>query len=247
MIGQRFVNSKGQTFKVVGEEKRGDQRWYQIRFAATKAELWTKKCSILRGQVRDFKAPNILGVAAWGPKGTRARNPEAARLYRNILERCYNRRSKAFPRYGGKGVTVAPRWLYFPNFLEDLPTLPGYPRWERGEDVHLDKDLRGPVPQYGPSTCWFIDAFDNLAAAQRSWPVVFGQRYATLERAAEALGTSAATVLRCQREGRYPATALLCVFGRPYRDWATLTAVTGLPKATVCSRLRRDPTRDPIF
>lgn len=47
--------------------------------------------------------------------------------YRSMLARCLNPRSAAYPNYGGRGVSVCPRWLGsdgFACFLADLGSRP---------------------------------------------------------------------------------------------------------------------------
>jgi hypothetical protein len=34
--------------------------------------------------------------------------------------RCQNKANKAYPRYGGRGITVCERWLHISGFLEDM-------------------------------------------------------------------------------------------------------------------------------
>lgn len=39
--------------------------------------------------------------------------------------RCFNKRSKDYKDYGGRGITICPRWLNsFENFLEDMGLKP---------------------------------------------------------------------------------------------------------------------------
>lgn len=61
-----------------------------------------------------------------------------------MKNRCPSETSKDWPRYGGRGITVCPRWLEFPNFLADMGEKPG-PGWsiERG-------DVNG---NYEPGNC----------------------------------------------------------------------------------------------
>ncbi len=43
----------------------------------------------------------------------------------SMLERCYNERNHNFPKYGGAGITVCPRWkTSFVNFLSDMGLKP---------------------------------------------------------------------------------------------------------------------------
>lgn len=47
------------------------------------------------------------------------------KTWQTIKERCYNKNSKGFDRYGGRGIKVCDRWLEkFENFLEDMGRRP---------------------------------------------------------------------------------------------------------------------------
>ena len=38
----------------------------------------------------------------------------------SMRKRCLNPKHKAFPSYGGRGITICERWLIFENFLADM-------------------------------------------------------------------------------------------------------------------------------
>ena len=38
----------------------------------------------------------------------------------NMLSRCRNKNNPRYSDYGGRGITVCTRWLFFDNFLEDM-------------------------------------------------------------------------------------------------------------------------------
>jgi hypothetical protein len=63
--------------------------------------------------------------------------------WRDMRARCRNPRVVDYPRYGGRGITVDPRWDSFPNFLADMG--------ERPEGLTLDRiDNDG---NYEPGNC----------------------------------------------------------------------------------------------
>lgn len=46
------------------------------------------------------------------------------RIWRDMLGRCYNPRRKCWKHYGGRGISVCPRWHKFENFFEDMGDAP---------------------------------------------------------------------------------------------------------------------------
>lgn len=42
------------------------------------------------------------------------------RCWRSMLQRCYNKKSKFYNYYGGRGITVCERWHTYKNFLADM-------------------------------------------------------------------------------------------------------------------------------
>ena len=46
-------------------------------------------------------------------------------VWRGIITRCFNKRDKAYPRYGGRGITMAPEWRHsFEKFRADVGLRP---------------------------------------------------------------------------------------------------------------------------
>lgn len=55
-----------------------------------------------------------------------AKHPVAPeyRIWQHMKQRCINPDDKAFPNYGGRGITVCKRWLKYQNFLNDVGRRP---------------------------------------------------------------------------------------------------------------------------
>lgn len=106
-----------------------------------------------------------------------------------MIDRCTNRNSPNFARYGGKGIKICDRWRAFENFLADMG--------ERPERHTLDRYPDGSG-NYEPGNCrWATSRQQNLNQS-RVRPVVRsdGLRFGSIIEAAEATGSNR----RCIRE-----------------------------------------------
>lgn len=56
--------------------------------------------------------------------------------WRNMMQRCYNKKNPYYKNYGGKGITVCERWHDFDNFIEDYDKIKGF-----SEDVFFNKNI----------------------------------------------------------------------------------------------------------
>lgn len=52
-------------------------------------------------------------------------------IWKNMLQRCLNIKDTNYYRYGGRGITVDPKWKTFVNFLEDMGERPSNLTLER--------------------------------------------------------------------------------------------------------------------
>ena len=59
------------------------------------------------------------------------------KAWTHMKQRCFNPKEKTYPRYGGRGITMEPRWVSdFEAFLQDIGLAPQGARYL----VRLDKD-----------------------------------------------------------------------------------------------------------
>lgn len=107
------------------------------------------------------------------------------RAWRAMVARCTVRTNAAFPNYGGRGITVCPRWREFENFLADMGERPPGTTIDR-----LDND-----GGYEPGNCRWATREQQDGNKRTTVRITFQGRTMTLAQWAKELGT-AGTVLR---------------------------------------------------
>jgi hypothetical protein len=104
------------------------------------------------------------------------------RSWNAMLGRCYNPRSKAYPNYGGRGITVCDRWRdSYEAFLADVGRKPG-PAYS------LDRVDNGKG--YGPDNCRWATATEQACNTRRNVCLTAGGVTRTLSEWARATGIS---------------------------------------------------------
>lgn len=101
-------------------------------------------------------------------------------IWIGMRTRCINPNDTAYRNYGGRGISVHPRWDDFANFLADMG--------ERPQGMDLDRiDNDGP---YSPDNCRWVSRKANLRNTRRTrFVIVCGERMSVSE-AAERFGLS---------------------------------------------------------
>jgi hypothetical protein len=55
---------------------------------------------------------------------TRKARPRAYTSWTNMIRRCTHENDPRWPEWGGRGITIDPRWMSFPDFLADMGERP---------------------------------------------------------------------------------------------------------------------------
>lgn len=142
-----------------------------IRFIESGAVCNVQVSNLIRGEVKDYRAKTVCGVG-YLDTDLKIRKDEdtviarAYNLWRDMLHRCYSGNQPSY-----EDCTVDVRWHSFKNFLNSIQELDGYDRWERGENMQLDKDIKVKGNRvYSADTCMFVTEHENLSeASNRYW------------------------------------------------------------------------------
>lgn len=107
------------------------------------------------------------------------------RIWHKIRERCYKKKDKIYPLYGGRGIKMCERWKIFENFLKDM----GFPPTNHHSIDRIDTN-----GNYEPSNCRWATAIEqqnnrrnNVRLTHKGetktmaeWSRIYGIRMATL-------------------------------------------------------------------
>lgn len=111
---------------------------YLIEYCRTDNTQVVDRSNLVKGTYKDYTQPTVYGLGIPGHRGARSKNTREYDLWRSMVHRA----SQTEGPYSD--VTLSDRWVYFANFLQDLPLVKGYKSWEEGKKVHLDKDTEVP-------------------------------------------------------------------------------------------------------
>lgn len=99
------------------------------------------------------------------------RHSKVYNTWQHILNRCRNKRAKAYKNYGGRGIVVCDRWLVFVNFYADMGDPPT--ATHSIERVNNDKG-------YSPDNCKWATRDEQANNTRRSRKVTLNGRTQTV-------------------------------------------------------------------
>ena len=116
------------------------------------------------------------------------------KTWRGMRERCNRPKHKDFPRYGGRGIAVCPRWESFEAFLADMGDRP---------TPNHTIDRINPLGNYEPGNCRWATPQEQAAENNTRLIAVAidGVSFPSIAAACRAFGISKTTVNMRLRDG----------------------------------------------
>lgn len=159
-IGDVFENSYGR-YKIIS---RRPTKLVTVQFEETNTIIETTIRNAIKGSVKDFNKPIVLGIGCLGFKKRTSINIGKDKYYTmwlNMIKRCYNKKiQEKYPTYAN--CSVCNEWLNYSNFL----------KWVEEnyiEDFCLDKDILVKGNKiYSPETCCFVPNEINVLFTKRN-------------------------------------------------------------------------------
>jgi len=111
--------------------------------------------------------------------------PPLYHVWRSMRDRCLNSNSKAWPYYGGRGITICSRWDSFETFIADMGPRP--------DGYSLDRIDNNAG--YSPENCRWADKQTQQRNQRRAvYVTVEGVKYRAIE-LAEMIGIKTDTIV----------------------------------------------------
>lgn len=172
-IGQTYDTPKGKVLILARTPKHYENGQMKhprvtLKVLETGTILNVQTTNIATGKFNDYRRPTVYNI---GYIGSDIKIPSRGTFIRRAYDLWANMLKRAYGEYKGKykNVTVDKRWHNFTAFLNSLPLLENYDKWERGEPYSLDKDtkIKGNR-QYSQDTCRFILCTENSSNGANS-------------------------------------------------------------------------------
>lgn len=114
-------------------------------------------------------------------------------VWKSMRQRCHNPNNAAYPRYGGRGITICSRWENFETFLADMGERPN------GKGIERRDNAKG----YSPGNCYWATAKEQANNTRSNRLISYRGKTLTLSQWGDRLGMLPITL--AWRLKRWPA------------------------------------------
>lgn len=134
----------------------------------------TKSCGCLRKELGSKRALK-----------ERKDFPHEYQMWKTMRQRCLNKNNPKYPSYGGRGISVSPRWDSFKSFIEDMGAMP------------KDKSSIGRIDNnkwYEPTNCRWEDSYEQANNTRRNVFLTFKDKTLTVSQWEREIGVAQGTI-----------------------------------------------------
>lgn len=169
------------------------------------------------------------------------------RIWGSMLNRCNNPKNPAYPRYGGRGITVCDRWHTFDNFLQDMGVRPQGTSLDRinnnkGYCAENCKWSTQSEQQNNKSSCRYL-AIDGVTKTIRQWSKETGINPATIAHRLNR-GISPEIAIK-DRQNRCHRIITIDGESKRLAEWAR---ASGINQSTIALRIKKGMNhKDAVF
>jgi len=183
----RYIDLTGEQFgrlRVLGRE--GMNKHHQLTWMC-ECECGNRKVvlgfCLRRGDVQSCGCLHKEVTASINKTHGKTRTPIYA-IWRGMMQRCFDKNSHAYNRYGGRGVSVSERWQSFENFYADMGDRPAGMSLER-----IDND-----GDYSPENVVWASSKDQANNRRSNVVLEYKGEKKTMQQWADQLGVKIGTL-----------------------------------------------------
>lgn len=192
ITGKRF--GRLTVLRFVGKNKYGSPKWACLCDCGKETTAYTghlnggskKSCGCMTREVGRKNAHLMLR------HGKTLTNEYS--IWQAMRQRCKNKSSPTYYRYGGRGIKLCARWEDFSTFLEDMGHRP------KGHSIERIDNNKG----YFPSNCRWATPVDQQNNRRNNIVIELGGQRMTMKQWATEKGICYSTVMRRRRAGWPP-------------------------------------------
>lgn len=149
--GEENINNQGLKMKIIEYYNSGN---ITIEFEDGSVRKNIDYGNFKKGQVKSLYYPTVCNIGYLGEIEKITKKERSYRIWEHMLERCYDKKSKSYPSYGAKGVTVCEEWHCYKNF-KDWYDMNVYT--VEDERMEIDKDILNKDNKiYSPDNCILV-------------------------------------------------------------------------------------------
>lgn len=175
MVGSTLYSNSCGKFTVLERYKKENNHYYfKIIFNNTKEIYITRGDLLLNGEVKDYMAKTIYGIACLGKDYLNIREKDPIlckhifKRYKSMIERCYCKNNHNYKFYGAVGIKVSDEWHNFCNYYNDITNMDNFDRTKfLLKELIIDKDikqshLKHSSRVYSKDTVSLVSEIENL-------------------------------------------------------------------------------------